>query len=101
MAGVPVQVIYDPDGDNTDITSYVLFRTARLESQMAALPGTWTATVKDFNRELDFTTGKRIIWYLDGNPFYAGFITQVSRTFAFPADNTATLSSVKTRQFSS
>jgi hypothetical protein len=99
MAGVPVQVIYDPDDLNTDITNYVIYRSVRLETQFASLPGTWSATITDEGQDLDFATGKRILWKLDGSVFYAGFITQVSRTFAFPADDTSVPASVKTREF--
>jgi hypothetical protein len=97
--GIDVQVIYDPDSANLDITNKVIFRTAKLTTSLATLPGTWSATVKDVDRVLDFSTGKRIVWKLDGVVFYAGFITQISRAFAFPADDTSVLSDVKSRQF--
>jgi hypothetical protein len=96
---VPVQVIYDPDGANLDISGDVLFHTARLESQISAQPGLWECVVKDVNRTHSFTTGKRVLWKLGGTTFYGGFLTQVESSFAFPTDDTTPLSSVKTRQF--
>jgi len=99
MAGVGLEIIYDPDDEARDITNVVLIKSARLESSSWAQPGIWQATVRDLDQTQSFVTGKRIIWKLDGTTFYAGFLTQVTKTFALPTDDTTTPGSVKTRQF--
>jgi len=100
MAGVGLEIIYDPGGENRDITNMVIIKSARLESSSWAQPGTWQATVRDIEQDQSFVTGKRVVWRLDGTTFYGGFLTQVEKTFAFPVDDTTgSLSSVKTRQF--
>ena len=99
MAGVGLEIIYDPDDEARDITNVVLIKSARLESSSWAQPGIWQCTVKDLTQEQEFVTGKRIIWRLDGTTFYGGFLTQVTKAFAFPADDTTVPASVKTRQF--
>jgi len=99
MSGVGLEIIYDPDDEARDITDKVLIKSARLESSNWAQPGIWQATIKDIDRDQEFITGKRISWKLDGTTFYGGFVTQVTKAFAFPADDTSNLASVKTRQF--
>jgi len=99
MAGVGLEIIYDPDDEERDITNMVLIRSSRLESASWAQPGIWQATVRDTAQNQSFVTGKRIIWKLDGTTFYAGYLTQVIKTFAVPVDDTSAPASVLTRQF--
>jgi len=99
MAGVGLEIIYDPDGESRDITNLVIIKSARLESSNWAQPGIWQATVRDFDRSQAFVTGKRIVWKLDGVTFYGGFLTQITKTFAFPTVDTDPITSVKARQF--
>ena len=97
--GVGIQVIYDPDGDNRDITDKVLFSTVRLESSASAVPGTWQAVVKDVDRNESFTTGKRVVFKLNDQVIYAGFLLIASDRFAFPVVDTSDISKVTGRQF--
>ena len=85
--------------DGTDITNSVLYASARFEAQLAAVPGSFEITVKDPNRTLDFITGKSLTLDIDGIRMYGGFVTQVSKQYFFPADNTADLNTVDSRQW--
>lgn len=84
--------------DNTIITD-VMWALAHFESQMAAIPGAFEVRIKDVNRVHSFVTGKHVKLTIDGSIYYGGIVTQVSRTFAFPADDTVTagISGVKSR----
>jgi hypothetical protein len=84
----------------TDITNKVLFDSASFESQMGALPGTFEFTIKDSARTLSFTTGAEVTLDIDGSRLYGGYLTQVTRKFAFPVDITVpNASKVRTRQW--
>jgi hypothetical protein len=83
--------------NGTNITSHVLFETARFESQINATPGEFEFTVKDESRTLSFVTGKEVTLSVDGTLIFGGYLLQVSRTFAFPVVKTTTLSQVKSR----
>lgn len=93
--GSVVEIRYD----GTDITNKVLYRTARFESQMAAVPGTFEFTVKDTAQTLAFVSGKEITIDLDGTRIYGGYVTQARRVFAFPADKVINPATVRTRQW--
>lgn len=80
-----------------DVTNHVMFATARFESQLGAIPGSFEMTLKDMDQELDFTTGDEVILEVDGVKLWAGFVLTAARTFAFPAVDTTTPSEVKTR----
>lgn len=102
FSGSTVAIDYTaPGGTASGITNHVLFGDAYFESQLAAIPGQFQMTVKDEDQTLDFVTGGEITLSIDGSKYYGGFITQVSRTFAVPADDTVSqaVSAVKTRQW--
>jgi hypothetical protein len=82
MAGSTVTITYD----GTNITSSVLFSSARFESRANAEPGTFEFRCKDMDQTLSFTTGKEITLTIDGQLMWGGFLTQVGRVHAFEAD---------------
>lgn len=72
-----------------DITSRVLYSTAYFEEQQNAVPGTFEITVKDPERTYSPPdTGAEITLELDGVRHFGGYVTQVTRKFAVPADET-------------
>lgn len=89
-----IQILYD---EATDITNHVMYRDATFESIAGAMPGTFTITVKDPARVLSFTSGKRLKVLIDGQPLWHGYITWVSRKFAFPVVRTDDLEKVSQR----
>lgn len=93
------QVVITYDG--TDITDKVLFATASFEAQLNAQPGTFEFTVSDVDQTMSFITGKEIVLTIDGTRTYGGYLTMVSRKFAFPVDDTVTEGpeGVETRQW--
>lgn len=95
MPGSTIVITYD----GTDITSSCVFAECSFEAQMAAIPGTFQVAVKDPDRTLSFTTGKELTLDVDGVRLYGGFVTQVSKTYFFPADDTTTLSAVQSRKW--
>src|SRR6478736_10451847 len=94
-AGSEVVIQYD----GTDITNKVLFSTARFESQMAALPGTFEFTVKDDEQQFQFVAGKEITLDIDGVRCWGGYNFQPREMFAFPVDKVVDPATVKTRQW--
>jgi hypothetical protein len=90
-----IEIVYD----GVDITDFVLFNSARFESQANAAPGTCSVTVKDITRSLSFQVGKELYLFVDGVKLFGGIVMRVGRTFAVPADDTSDLSSVETRQW--
>lgn len=82
MAGSTVVIKYN----NVDITNKVIFESATFELQMSAIPGTFEIQCKDTSQSLSFVTGKEITLDIDGKRMFGGYIMQVSRAFAFPAD---------------
>jgi len=94
----PSSVVITYDGTD-DITNSILFASARFEAQAAAVPGTFEVTIKDPDRTLSFTTGKELTLDIDGVRLFGGYVLNVSRKYAFPADDTAVLASVRSRQW--
>ena len=75
--------------NGTNITSHVMFEATTFEVQFSAVPGTFDMTLKDPEQVLGpFITGKEITLSIDGVLMFGGYLTQVSRKFAFPADRT-------------
>ncbi len=72
--------------DGIAITNRVLYRRSSFQSQLAAQPGTFEIVCKDLSRTDDYVTGKEVVLTVDGTPLYGGYVTQVTRTFALPAD---------------
>ena len=93
MSGSTILIEYD----GTDISDKVIFATARFESQLNAVPGTWEFTCKDRTRSLSFVTGKEVKLTIDGTVMAGGYLTQISRTYAFDADDTTPVSSFENR----
>jgi hypothetical protein len=85
--------------DGTDITDHVIFAETSFECQMAAIPGAFTAVVRDEDRSRTFVTGKELTLSVDGVLVYGGFVTSAQRTYAFPADKTADLTHVRSRKW--
>lgn len=75
--------------NGTDITDNVMFETATFESQLNAVPGTFQMTCRDLGQSLSFITGKEVTLDIDGVRLWGGYLTQVSRSHAFPADDTS------------
>jgi hypothetical protein len=82
-----------------DITNKVLFASARFESQLGAIPGTFEMTVKDIDQTLDFTTGDEATLDIDNVRMWGGFVMNVQRQFAFPAVDTTDPGAVSARQW--
>jgi hypothetical protein len=78
----PITVLYD----STDITAYVIFKDASFDLQMNGMPGSFDFRCKDENQELDFITGHTITLLVDDVPMWGGYVMQVERGYAFPAD---------------
>lgn len=71
----------------TDVSRSVVYSSASFETHQNAEPGTFEITLKDPLRTLGpFVTGSEVILTVDGDRRFAGYVTQVSRKFAFPAD---------------
>lgn len=73
--------------DGVDVTNRVQYASAVFESQQNAIPGTFELTIKDPER--NYTppdTGAEITMDLDGTRHFGGYVTQVTRKFALPAD---------------
>lgn len=85
MAGSTIVIEYD----GNDITGDCVFAEAQFAAQMAAVPGTFQLTVRDMDQTLDFTTGKELTLDIDGQRVYGGFVTQVNKTYFFPAADTS------------
>jgi hypothetical protein len=93
-----VQIYYD---GNEIAQESVLFRSVWFESQLGAQPGQFEMTIKDPNQTLSFVTGKHVRLVIDGQALFGGFVFQVSKRFAFLADDTVTAGAagVKTRMW--
>jgi hypothetical protein len=75
--------------DSNDITSHVMFAQTSFDVQFSAIPGTFEMTLKDEAQTMGpFITGKEITLSIDGTLMFGGYLTQVTRKFAFPADRT-------------
>ncbi len=85
--------------DGNDITDHCVYEECSFEAQMAAVPGTFTVTLKDLDQTLEFITGKELTLDIDGTRLYGGFVTQVTKTYFFPADDTTVLANVKSRKW--
>lgn len=98
MSGIEGAVVLI-EYDGTDITNSVLYSTATFESQLNAQPGSFEFTVRDMDRTLSFVTGKQVTLTIDGVKLFGGYVTQVTRKFAFPVDDTSDVDEVRSRQW--
>jgi len=74
--------------DGTDITDSCIFSECSFESQMAAIPGQFTVLVRDMAQTHSFVTGRELTLTVDGQLLYGGYVLQVTKKYAFEADNT-------------
>ena len=98
--GSTVLITYQNDaGTHVDITRHVMFSTASFELQFSAVPGTFDITLKDPTQTLGpFVSGREVHLWIDDVQMFGGYVTQVSRKFAFPVDRTDSgAAAVKTR----
>lgn len=82
------------------ITEFVIADSASFDAQINALPGTFEFTCRDEDQVLNFVNGDEITLDVDGVRMYGGYLTLITRKFAFPADNTQVgPGNVKSRQW--
>lgn len=97
MSGSTIQIIYDPDGTNEDITQDVMVAPTYFNTLAGSEPGDFSLEVKDVNQTHSFVTGKRLVLWVDGLPLWGGYIFGVTRTWALPVVDTTVIANVKTR----
>ena len=95
MSGSVIQILYD----GSDITNKVIVSNARFESQLNAVPGTFSAKCRDLTQTLDFVTGREFVLIIDGVRMWGGFLTVVRRIHAFDADDTTPVNTYSHRMF--
>lgn len=83
--------------NGSDITDSVIFGRSRFQALANAVPGPFEMVCRDTDQILDFVTGDEITLDVDGVRLYGGYIMSIGRTHAFPADDTATVSSYENR----
>ena len=88
-----VEILYDGD----DITSHVMFSSAHFDMLMGGAPGTCEMTVVDRDQVMSFVTGKEIQLIIDGEYMWGGYLTSVTRKFAFPVVDTTDVPEVSQR----
>jgi hypothetical protein len=93
MAASTVEVLYD----GTDITNHVMVSSAHFDSQINASPGNCEMTIVDRDQTMSFVTGKSLQLIVDGVPLWGGYLTSVTRKFAFPAVDTTEPDEVASR----
>jgi hypothetical protein len=82
-----------------DITNHVVANTIAFESQIGAMPGSFSFTVEDREQTLTFTTGAEVTIDVDGIRFWGGYAMNVTRKFAVPAIDTSAPDAVQVRQW--
>lgn len=95
MAGSTIVIRYD----GTDITDYVLFAQSSFSARANAVPGEARLRLKDTARTLSFVTGREITLDVDGVRLWGGYLMQVNREHAFPADDTTNVSTYRNRMW--
>lgn len=95
---MPVSSIIEITYDATPIQTSVIFSTVSFEAQLSAVPGTFEFEVKDPDQVFSFVTGKEVTMSTDGELMFGGYVTQVTRKFAFPVVDTVTPSSDQVKQ---
>lgn len=93
MSGSIVQIFYDGE----EITNNCLTERCWFESQLNAIPGTCELVVKDLDNTLSFITGHPIEFLVDNILVWGGYLMQIGRGHAFPADDTSDLASYDSR----
>lgn len=77
----PALVIASSDGQ--DWTDRIIYRTATFISQVNGTPGTFSFVVRDDDHTFVPPIGKKIYVTIEGIRYFTGFITKVTRQFAF------------------
>lgn len=92
MSSSVVEINYTPPGGSVqDVTNHAIWRQCSFESQQNAQPGTFEVTLRDLDRTLGpFDTGGELTLDVDGVRLFGGYVTQVGRRFALPADELPT-----------
>lgn len=85
--------------DGSEISQYVVFKTATFDMNANAAPGRFSFVVKDTTRSLTFQPGKEVILTIDGQRLFGGFVFVVKRLFAFPVVDTSDINDVTARQW--
>jgi hypothetical protein len=85
--------------DDTEISQYVIYKTASFEMNANANPGRFSFMVKDTTRSLTFQPGKEVTLTIDGKKLFGGYVFIVKRMFAFPVVDTTTIAEVDARQW--
>lgn len=70
-----------------DVTAQVLFSTASFTQRVNGKPGDAYMRIRDNDENVSVTTGVDWLVKIDGNAAWRGFVTQVSRVYAFDAEN--------------
>lgn len=84
--------------NNVDVTDRVLFARSSFESQMAAINGQFSITLKDPLQTFSANTGQEVSLEVDGVKVFGGYALQITKTYAFPADDTTDgVANVKSR----
>ncbi|HXS47572.1 MAG TPA: hypothetical protein VN756_08920 [Solirubrobacterales bacterium] len=92
-----VAITYD---QTEDITNHVIAAETSFELLMSAMAGSASLAIKDEQRTLFFETGREIWLDVDGERLWAGYITNIRRTFAFPVvDTTQGVDQVRARKW--
>lgn len=83
----PATVIIRYDGQN--ITEDVVIVGANFTSQANGVAGTCQFKIKDPGHTYSLTTGKRLTLDINGQRVWTGYVSKVSRVYAFKAENTS------------
>lgn len=74
----------------TDITSRILFEDASFTMATNGSAGEFSVTVRDDDQDQSFAIGSEVTVDIDGKRRFGGYLTKVTRKFAFPVDDTVT-----------
>lgn len=85
--------------NGTEISQHVLYKDSTFECNASAQVGTFALKVRDMSRTLSFVTGKEVVLTVDGVTLFGGFVTSVTKTFAFPVVDTSVVANVQERIF--
>jgi hypothetical protein len=71
-----------------DVGSDVIFEDATFTMQTNGAPGSFHIRIRDLGHTRDFTTGAEVTLDIEGYRKFGGYLTQASRVYAFPVDDT-------------
>jgi hypothetical protein len=89
--------ITEPGGSPVDRTNSCIFQRCSFTQNMNAVAGNFEIWLRDPDRSLSFVTGSEISLSIDGILMFGGFVTQISQTDMFDANDTSTLPDYTTR----